>query len=130
MYRLYITSNRQTSCSEVLDLEHLPVAQTVNTFPSFYKTQIFNAFTRSGQSRIINYIHPRHSLSLLLKLTSSSGVFPQHITLPQVVKKLPNIYVYGNRMLATTLTKACHMSLIWPRSLSPHTPNRFLYEPL
>jgi len=58
---------------------------------------------------IVNCINPRHSLSLLFKLTSSSGVFPENVTLPQVVKKLPNIY--GNRMLVTTLTRACHLSL-------------------
>ena len=68
---------------------------------------------------IINYINPCHGLSLLFKLTSSSGVFPENITLPQVTKKHPNIY--GNRMLVTTLTKAYHLSLTWPRSHSPHT---------
>jgi hypothetical protein len=58
---------------------------------------------------IINYVNPRHSLSLLFKLTSSSGVFPENKTLPEVDKKLPNIY--GNRMFVTALTKACHFSL-------------------
>ena len=36
---------------------------------------------------IVNYISPRHILSLLFKLTSLNGVFSGNIILPQVVKK-------------------------------------------
>ena len=74
------------------------------SFQPFIKPKFLMHSQDLASLHIVNCINPRHSLSLLFKLTSPSGVFPENITLPQVVKKLPNIY--ENRMLVTTLTRS------------------------